>query len=247
MENKIFEELVKIRYSEMDFNLILKPSVLLNFLQDLASDNAETLGFGYSYIIKHNLAWFLLKYHMEFEDYPENICDLKIITEPRGYNKHFAFRDFKVFNNEKLIGRVASMWSLVDITNKSMTSIANIFSENKYMKCFEKREDDLTYEKIRPMEHIDIEKIFEVRFDDIDVNKHVNNANYIIWAFEALNLDFRTSRKLKTLDMIFKKEITFGNKILSQVEIIENTTNHILKNLETGEDLCIISAKWTNK
>ncbi len=247
MENKIFEEIFKIRYSEIDFNQVLKPSVLLNFLQDLASDNAEVLGFGYSYIIKHNLAWFLLKYHMEFENYPSNIYDLKIKTEPRGYNKHFAFRDFEIFDNEKLIGRVASTWSLVDLTTKSIVSVPEIFSENSYMKPFTKRESDLVYKKVHPPKQINTEKIFEVRFDDIDVNMHVNNANYIVWAFEPLALNFRRSKKLKTLDMVFKKEITYGNKILSQVEIIENTTNHILKNLETGEELCLISAKWIDK
>ena len=51
MENSVFEENVKIRYSEMDYDLVLKPSALLQFMHDLASDNAEKLGFGYSYII----------------------------------------------------------------------------------------------------------------------------------------------------------------------------------------------------
>ena len=67
----MFEEEIKVKYSEMDFKLGLKPSALLNFLQDLASENAENLGFGYSYITPKNLAWFLLKYRMEFDKYPE--------------------------------------------------------------------------------------------------------------------------------------------------------------------------------
>ena len=89
MDKKVFAENLKIRYSEMDLNLVLKPAVLLHFFYVMASDNAENLGFGYSFIIKKNLAWFLLKYRMEFEDYPEKIYDLKLTTEPRGYNKIF--------------------------------------------------------------------------------------------------------------------------------------------------------------
>ena len=58
MENSVFEENLKIRYSEMDYDLVLKPSALLQFMQDLASDNAEKLGFGYSYIIKKKLHHF---------------------------------------------------------------------------------------------------------------------------------------------------------------------------------------------
>ena len=247
MDNELYQETVKIRYSEMDCGLVLKPSAMLQFLQDLASDNAEALGFGYSYIIKNNLAWFLLKYRIEFCDYPEGIYDLTIQTEPRGYNKLFAFRDFVIKHAGKTIGRASSTWALVDINSKGMANVSDALQTNPYMKQIEKRDDDLIYGKIKPLEKIDIEKVFEIRFDDLDVNQHVNNANYIVWAFEPLDFEFRKSHKLKTLDMVFKKEITYGANVLSQIEILENTTNHILKNAQTNEDLCLIKAEWIKK
>ena len=243
----LFEETVKIRYSEMDCDLVLKPSALLQFLQDLASDNAELLGFGYSYIIKHNLAWFLLKYHLEFDDYPEGIYDLTIKTEPRGYNKIFAFRDFHISHENKQIGRATSSWALVDLATKSMANTSEVLASNPYMVEHEKREDDLNYGKIRLPETFNIEKVFDVRFDDLDVNKHVNNANYIVWGFEPLDFDFRRAHKLKTVDMVFKKEITYGAKVLSQGYVDNNKTTHVLKNAETGEELCLINAEWIQK
>ena len=231
----------------MDCDLVLKPGAMLQFLQDLASDNAEQLDFGYSYIIKHNLAWFLLKYRLEFDDYPEGIYDLTIKTEPRGYNKMFAYRDFYITHQGKQIGRAASTWTLVDLTTKSMANASEIFANNKYMTQNEKREDDLSYGKIRLPERFDVEKTFEVRFDDLDVNKHVNNANYIVWAIEPLSFDFRRSHKLKTVDMMFKKEITYGNTVLSEVAIDGNKTIHAVKNAETGEELCVMNAEWVEK
>lgn len=243
----LFEETVKIRYSEMDCDLVLKPGAMLQFLQDLASDNAEQLDFGYSYIIKQNLAWFLLKYRLEFDDYPEGIYDLTIKTEPRGYNKMFAFRDFYITHQGKQIGRAASTWTLVDLSTKSMANASEIFANNKFMYLHDKREDDLNYGKIRLPEKFDVDKTFEVRFDDLDVNKHVNNANYIVWAIEPLSFDFRRSHKLKTVDMMFKKEITYGNKVLSEVAINGNTTIHAVKNAQSGEELCIMNAEWVEK
>lgn len=243
----LFEETVKIRYSEMDCDLVLKPSAMLQFLQDLASDNAESLDFGYSYIIKHNLAWFLLKYRLEFDDYPEGIYDLTIKTEPRGYNKIFAYRDFYITHKNKQIGRATSTWTLVDLNTKSMANASEVLASNPYMVQHEKRENDLNYGKIKLPEKYDIEKVFEVRFDDLDVNRHVNNANYIVWAIEPLDFEFRRKHKLKTVDMIFKKEITYGSKVLSKVAINGNTTVHAVKNAETGDELCIISAEWVNK
>ena len=243
----LFKETIKIRYSEMDCDLVLKPSAMLQFLQDLASDNAESLNFGYSYIVKRNLAWFLLKYRIEFEDYPEGIYDLTIETEPRGYNKIFAFRDFYITHDNKLIGRASSTWAMVDLETKSMANVSEILADNSYMVQHEKREDDLNYGKIKLPEEFDTEKLFEIRFDDLDVNKHVNNANYIIWAFEPLDFGFRREHKLKTLDMVFKKEITFGSTVLSKLKINDNTTTHVLMNAQTGEELCLINAEWIRK
>jgi medium-chain acyl-[acyl-carrier-protein] hydrolase len=244
---ELFEETVKIRYSEMDCDLVLKPGAMLQFLQDLASDNAEQLNFGYSYIVKHNLAWFLLKYRLEFDDYPEGIYDLTIKTEPRGYNKMFAYRDFYISHNGRQIGRAASTWTLVDLTTKSIAIAADVLSGNKFMVQHEKRENDLNYGKIRLPEKFDVEKTFEVRFDDLDVNKHVNNANYIVWAIEPLDFEFRRSHKLKTVDMMFKKEIAYGHKVISEVAINGNNTIHAVKNAETGEELFIMNAEWINK
>ena len=247
MELNFFEDNVKVRYSEMDYDLVMKPSALLQFMQDFASENAEALGFGYSFIIKHNLAWFLLKYRIEFSDYPQNIYDLKIKTKPRGFNKLFAFRDFEICAGDKVVGRAASTWALVDLSTKSMANTSEIFSSNKYMLQYEKQEGDLVYDRIRAPEKVDCEKVFSVRFDDLDVNKHVNNANYIVWAFEAIDFEFRKANKLKTLDMVFKKEISYGNNVIAQCEIKGDTTVHVLKNAQTGDELCLVKAVWTNK
>lgn len=238
---------IQVRYSEMDYNLVLKPSALAQYLQDIASESAESLGFGYSFITKHNLAWFLLKYHIEFSKYPESIYNLTLKTQPRGYNKLFAFRDFEIFNGDESLGKVASTWAMVDLDTKNLASASEYLSSNPNMLTFEKKDTDLKYGKIPALQNIDIEKEFEIRFDDIDVNRHANNTNYLVWAFEPLDYDFRSNNVLKTLDIAFKKEIKYGQKVLSQIEILENKTIHVLKCLETNEDLCLISAEWTTK
>lgn len=246
MENAFFET-VKVRYSELDCTMTLKPSAMLQFLQDLASDNAEELGFGYSYIIKKNLAWFLLKYRIEFTDYPENLYSLTIETAPRGYNKLFAYRDFVIKNKDKVIGKASSTWCLIDLSNKSIAPVQKALEGNPYMKQYEKKDDDLIYEKIKPVEKIDKESIFNVRFDELDVNKHANNANYIGWALEPLDFEFRESHKIKTIDMVFKKELKYGEKILSQLEISDDTTFHTVKNAISNEELCNVKVQWVLK
>lgn len=236
---------IKVNYSDMDCNLILKPSALLNFLQDAASDNADEFDFGYKFVRSRNLAWYLLKYRMEFVNYPENKFNIKVLTCPRGYNKLFAFRDFEILDeNNNLLGRVASSWALVDLTTKEIASPANVLKDCSYMVPFEKNSDDLSYSKIHLPEKFSSKKTFEIRFDDLDVNKHVNNSNYIIWAFETLDFNFRNSNKLKSLDINFKKEISYGFSVSSEACLDNNTSVHLIKNKNTGDDLCLIKAEW---
>ena len=245
--DKTYTETVKVRYSELDCTMTLKPSSLFHFLQDLASDNAEALGFGYSFIIKKNLAWFLLKYRMEFVDYPENLFDLTIKTEPRGYNKLFAFRNFEIKHSDSLIARVSSAWGLIDLETKSMANVQNILEGNPNISPFKKEENDLDYQKIKKLDRVDFKKEFSVRYDELDVNGHVNNANYIAFALEPLDFEFRKNHKLKTLDMLFKKELKYGQNIVSEVQIEDNKTIHIVKNALTNDELCAIQAEWGKK
>ena len=243
LENIVSEEKTHIRSSDIDFDKSLKPFALLNFFQDIASDNAERLGFGYSNIYPKNLMWVLLKYRIEFYNYPVDIQDLIIRTEPRGYNKLFAYRNFEVQSGDNIIARASSMWSLVDISTLSIAKIEpNI--DSPYFIKHEKNERDLDFEKIPQLERVDYEKEFEVRYNDIDVNMHANNGNYIIWALEPLPKDFRLKHKLKNIDMMFKKEIKIGEKLISDVQIKNNKTIHKLIHSENGNELCVLNCEW---
>ena len=239
-----YSETINIKYSEIDENFALKPFSLLNFLQDIASKNAEDLGFGYSFLYPQNLAWFLIKYRMEFEEYPTDIQDLVLKTEPRGYNKLFAYRDFELHKNDKLIGRISSVWSVIDTNTHSIVQPTKVFTPDSNMKLFEKRDTDLSFNKIGAVSNIDAKKEFEVRYNDLDVNGHANNGNYIVWALETLGFDFRHNHKIKTLDMIYKKEATLGEKLFSEVEILSETkTRHRLANVN-NEDLYLLECDW---
>lgn len=243
MEN-ILTDNIKVKYSEMDHNLALKPFALLNFLQDIASESAENLGFGYSFISKNNYAWFLIKYRMEFNEYPVSVYDLTVKTQPRGYNKLFAYRDFEILENDRLLGRVFSVWTIVDVNTRNSVPISNAISNNENMVPYIKKENDLTFTKIKPISKVSLTKEFEVRYNDIDVNGHANNGNYIVWAFEPLSFEFKKSHKIKNIDMVFKKEVKYGEKIIVQVELLdEKNTVHIIKNMN-GDEICLIQCNW---
>ena len=156
-----------------------------------------------------------------------------------------AYRDFEVFDNStsQRILKASSCWFIVDIENKS---VINIQKEFPQFPLYEDRDDDLILQKLKPIDRIDWEKQFHVRYDDLDINNHVNNTVYITWALEALDFEFRKSHNLKALDIYFKHEVSYGDDIVSQVKYNpeDNTTEHIIKSVSTGEELCLLRGEF---
>ena len=232
-----------LRYYELDQDKFLKPMALLNILQDVATLDAEYRGFGAHYTFAKNLGWFLLKYNIQIYKNLSDMDKISITTESRGASKLFAYRDFYLYHNGELFGKVASLWALIDFNTKRMVKpLENLESINEY----EKREDDLEFNKIPTLETVSAQKEFHIRYDDLDVNRHVNNATYITWALEALDYDFRSTHKVKSLEMNFKKEVTFGVDILSEVELHSNEkySIHAIKNESTNEELFVAKIEW---
>lgn len=241
--NCVYTKEYEIKYYEQNLRGDLKESSLLNFLQDIATLSAESLGFGPTFVFSNNYAWVVLKYHIELYKEIRNFDSITIKTQPRGTTKLYAFRDFELFSSEgDTVGKVVSTWALIDMESRRMLPMQKVLP---MMMPYEKKEEDLEYNKIEPVEDITYSKEFEVRFDDIDVNHHANNCNYMVWALETLPQDFRLKHAPKTIDIKYRKEIGLNGKVLSQIQKNENITLHVIKDASDKEELCSIKIEWT--
>ncbi len=247
MSNTTLDTICPISISEKDCRNLIKPVVIFNYMQDLAANSINTYDKKYSCeeLLSRGQGWFLIRYRIEFDNYYPNIKELKIHTECRGAQKMTTYRDFEVFDNAtgNRILRASSSWFIVDMNKKS---VLNIQQEYPDFLVFEKRENDIVLQKLRPIDKADNQKVFHVRYDDLDINNHVNNTVYISWALEALDYDFRYAHKLKTVDIYFKHEVSYGEDITSSVKYNNDdlVTEHLISNAATGEELCLLRFKW---
>lgn len=248
MDNRMLEISYPVGVGDSDKQYYLKPAVLFNFMQDIAAKSINHYNPRYCWdeLYKKGRGWFLTRYRIEFENYPSQVSKLRFVTESRGCHRMNAYRDFEAYDSDsgKLLLKAASSWLIVSLDDKS---IINIHNEYPDFPEFEKREGDLSLNKIRSFDTPDCEKVFHVRYDDLDINNHVNNTTYITWAMESLDYEFRVSHVLKSLDINFKHEVGYGEDILSQVKYDnENlTTEHIIKNVRTGEELCVLKVGYS--
>ena len=85
---------------------------------------------------------------------------------------------------------------------------------------------------------------FKGLFDDIDVNKHANNSNYLVWALETIPYEFRLNNSSKVIDIKYRKEISLGGKVISSVQKDDCVTTHHLIDSSSKEELCSLRVEW---
>ena len=200
-----------VRSYETDRNNNLRIVTLLNIFQDMADKSAYEMGLGLDYVYSKGLGWVGSNYEMIIDRLPKMHERIHITSWPAAEKKVAAIREFEVFGEDgKSIIRASSQWVLLNIEKMRPVSLKENLPEYRIVP---ERVIDTDFPKIRETERTDVETKFRVRFDDIDLNRHVNNAVYVLWACEAVDPEFRLTHNPKHIEMSFKKEGRIGEKI----------------------------------
>ena len=75
------EKTYPVSMAEQDMLYSIKPAALLNLLQDAASRNLEGSPFSNPELNAQDLGWFLVRYRIEFDQYPQGVNEILIKTE----------------------------------------------------------------------------------------------------------------------------------------------------------------------
>lgn len=238
MKTKNYE----IKFHEADCKNRLKETVLLNFLQDIAAEDAEVIGVGYSKIQNENIGWFLTKYHIKIFETLHNDGKLILTTKSNGAIKLSCFRDFDIFNAQnKKIGEGTSSWILADLETGKVIPPSKLFN---VFTTPDKSDLRSTFPKINSPERVDFQKEYTAAFNDLDVNKHVNNAVYLNWADDVLPIDLLLSTRISELEIQYKQQVKYGDKVTVYAQY-DKETKTITEELKTsdGKVVCLIRQK----
>ena len=236
-----YEKQYVIKSHEVDCNGFLRIVALMNFLQDIATEHADSFGLGLEVCRRHNLAWVGSDYLIRILRMPRLHETIKIVTWPSEEKLWGAMRDFVVTDgHNELIMQATSQWVLVDFVRRRPVVLKKYFPD---YKCFEEHVLSTDFPQI---DHVSDGHLteFQVRFDDIDVNKHVNNAVYAVWAAEGLSYDFRNQYIPCEIQICFKKEALPGTKVVVSTAMHENESLHNISDKDTGVELARCRIQW---
>lgn len=191
----------------------VRPLILMNELQGCADTHAEMLGCGRTFLTEHNMAWVVTHYLVDILELPREGEELTFTTWPSMKELLRATRDFEIHGADgRLMVRATSQWVLIDMATRRPVRLDDAVPALVQSGA---RAWDRIFCKF-PEFTPDKTHVFKCRFDDIDVNQHINNAVYAVWATESVGYAYRNAHKLRCIELNFKKEI---NPDTPQVEI----------------------------
>ncbi len=243
MENniKILNEDYNIRFYDTDLNGNISVKSIFNYIQEIAINHANKLGFGIEYIIKTGNTWVLSNLNVKIISLPKHNEIVKIKTYIPYAGNIKAYRNF-IIRNEKdnILCEAKGMWYLINIKTKKPVLVYDI------MKDYFTTDLDgiLKNDKIPIENNYTYQKEFQVRLSDIDINKHVNNTSYTEWIIETIPYDFLSSNDIKEIDIAFRKESFYGDTIISYCEK-SNTNEFTHKLISKNENEVVCLAKTT--
>ncbi|MBQ8686864.1 MAG: hypothetical protein IJ517_03840 [Alphaproteobacteria bacterium] len=207
MADKLFEKRVLQAY-QCDRYGNVRPLILMNELQSIADRHAEILGCGRTYCLENNVGWVVTHYIVDIVELPVEGEELTFSTWPSCQDALRATRDFEIHGADgRLMVRATSQWILIDLTRRRPLPLANHLSPDVVVP---QRAYGCAFEKFPDFES-NKTHIMKCRFDDIDVNQHINNAVYAVWATESVGYKYRNEHKLKAIRLNYKKEISPDN------------------------------------
>ena len=209
-----YHKTLRIPSFDSDLAGRLKPSSFLNLAQEAANIHADYLGVGYDTISVTRRAWVLARTHVIFHRVPLWRDHVTLESWHKSANGFQYYRDFTVDSaeGERLISATTT-WLVIDIDTRRMVRNAD-FGEEGIAGIPEDAVADPAPKIVMPRE-VEAERVCEHRvvYSDLDINGHVNNVNYALWAMDAVDIDVALQRPLRELVINYNSEIVKGDTV----------------------------------
>ena len=223
--DKTFSKDYTITCYEADANQLMRPTAMLDLMQEAANVNASTLGFGYDEMMNSNTAWVLSRIHVKFNNTPKWRDEVNLKTWHKGVSKLFYLRDFILSDKEgNPMVLATTSWLIIDMNTRRLVRNSDLALSDTAIHAIETPADKVVVP-------VDIEpelvRKHPVTWSEIDTNGHVNNVKYAVWAIDAVKQEDIKERPLKELLINYDAEVMPGD-VVKISRIRQETENGIV-------------------
>ena len=191
-------------------NGLLLPHILAHLCQDIASDHADSLGFGFEQLKGRNQIWALVLFRLEIERQPRYGMKLMLEPWPSSASRLRASREFRMADaagDTFLLG--SSDWMVLDAQSRRPQDISAL-NMHPHLRPERLLGDKLPRHKAegggRELAR------FRIPISALDANGHVNNTEYVRLSYDALHAHGYRG-EVRGLGMTFHSEAFLNDEL----------------------------------
>ena len=213
--NKYLSKQLEVTTSNVDANNVATNKFLLQTFQDIAVLHANQLGFGWNVLNDERKLWIVSKVAVQVVK-PVRLHDIVTVTTwPSEPNKFFADRHYKITNQqgEDMVLAV-SRWCIIDFDTRKMAN-PQVVSQRYYDGAYpqDKSGVDFSGKKVTLDDGFALSHTQKVRWTDLDLNYHVNNAKYVDFALDSLSVDCLRGKYTANFEISYHGECKMDDEI----------------------------------
>ncbi|KAF9662486.1 hypothetical protein SADUNF_Sadunf18G0058100 [Salix dunnii] len=214
----VFSQNFSIRSYEIGADRTASIETLMNHLQETALNHVKTaglLGDGFGStpeMSKRNLIWVVTRMQILVDRYPTwgevvNVDTWVSASGKNGMRRDWLVRDAK---SGETLTRASSVWVMMNKVTRRLSKIPE--DVRGEIEPYFLNSDPVVNEDSTKLPKIDdktadyIRKGLTPRWNDLDVNQHVNNVKYIGWVLESTPPPILESHELAAITLEYRRE-----------------------------------------
>lgn len=189
-----------------------KIRTLFNFMQSSADSHSKALGTSMELMAERNLTWVYARFYAEINSYPDMYESVKCETWRSGVTEGMVNREFVMTGIGGLeLLRGTSSLALIDRGSRKPVEIPDFI-----LQQFDSEKGRALHYpslKVEIPEKNDYLYTQKTRYEDLDINGHMNNASYAQMFFESGYSVIQDRANLYSIDIMFKGEVFYDDMI----------------------------------
>ena len=207
----MYEMKIRVRYSEVDREGIVRLHQILEYFQDCGIFQSEELGLGVEEDQKNHRAWYLIAWNVKIIRHPEMSEYIDVTTQAYKMRGFYGYRRYSIIDAQgECIVFAEAIWILMNTQNmlpmkitREMTDLYIDKDADTTVRIDRKITDDGIWTEVEPI---------EVTKQYLDSNNHVNNTVYALWTEDILpegvcakevRIDYRKAVMFKEIIKVF--------------------------------------------
>ena len=229
MADFLMEQEFALEVCHFDSRQIARPSAVVEFMQEIATNHADELGLSRAAMETCNAFWVLsrLKYYLNRPLRRHET--VRLVTWPRKIKGALWYRDFRFFVGEEEVGHAVTAWSIITMDTHKLV-------RPKAMGVDVPEQERGITEMLAQIPEHNLQPCFsrQVHYSDIDVNCHLNNVKAVDILSDAIGLENHPDWFVSEFQVNYKAETACGTTL--QLLRAEEGTEIYLKAMDGEQE-----------